>query len=95
MADSSQPGSILKNTGYINASTSSTDNNGEENIYESKGKDEQYLLIYYVPNKLGIQIRNMKMFFNFYCTWRWVTFEKLMMIYDIFFYSAKLFNHPV
>ena len=40
MADSSQPGSILKNTGYINASTSSTNNNGEENIYESKGKDE-------------------------------------------------------
>ena len=44
---------------------------------------------------LGIQIRNMKMVFNFYCTWRWVMFEKLMMkIYD-FFYSAKLFSHPV
>ena len=34
---------------------------------------------------LGIQIRYMKMVFNFYCTWRWATFEKLMMkIYDIF-----------
>ena len=43
---------------------------------------------------LGIQIRNMKMVFNFYGTWRWVMFEKLMMkIYD-FFYSAKLFSHP-
>ena len=28
---------------------------------------------------LGIQIRNMKMDFNIYGTWRWVTFEKLMM----------------
>ena len=44
---------------------------------------------------LGIQIRNMKMVFNSYCTWRWVTFEKLMMkIYD-FFYSAKSFSHAV
>ena len=35
--------------------------------------------------RLGIQIRNMKMAFNFYCTWRWVTFEKLMTkIYDFF-----------
>ena len=25
---------------------------------------------------LGIQIRNMKMVFNFYCTWCWVTFKK-------------------
>ena len=40
-------------------------------------------------------IRNMKIDFNFYFTWRWVTFEKLMMkIYD-FFYSAKSFSHPV
>ena len=40
MADSSQPGSILKNTGYINASTSSTNNNnnGEEKLYEYTGK---------------------------------------------------------
>ena len=46
-------------------------------------------------DNLGIQIRNMKMVFNFYCTWRWVTFEKLMMkIYD-FFKSAKSFSHPV
>ena len=44
---------------------------------------------------LGIQIRNMKMVFNIYGTWRWIMFEKLMMkIYD-FFYSAKLFSHPV
>ena len=34
---------------------------------------------------LGIQIRNMKMVFNIYGTWRQVTFEKLMMkIYDFF-----------
>ena len=40
---------------------------------------------------LGIQIRNMKVFFKFYGTWRWVMFEKLMTkIYD-FFYSPKLF----
>ena len=44
---------------------------------------------------LGIQIRNMKMVFNIYGTWRQVTFEKLMMkIYD-FFYSAKSFSHLV
>ena len=35
--------------------------------------------------KLGIQIRNMKMVFKFYGTYRWVTFEKLVMkIYDLF-----------
>ena len=28
---------------------------------------------------LGIQVRNMKMVFKFYGTWRRVTFEKLMM----------------
>ena len=34
------------------------------------------------------------MVFNFYGTWRQVTFEKLMMkIYD-FFYLAKSFSHP-
>ena len=34
---------------------------------------------------LGIQIQNMKVVFNFYCTWRWVMFEKLMKkIYDFF-----------
>ena len=45
-----------------------------------------------IPNEhiviyiLGIQIRNMKMVFNIYGTWRQVAFEKLMMkIYDIFF----------
>ena len=44
---------------------------------------------------LGIQIQNMKMVFKIYGTWRWVTFEKLMMkIYD-FFYLAKLFSHPI
>ena len=37
---------------------------------------------------LGIQIRNMKMVFNFYCTWRWVTFEKLMIkIYEFFLFG--------
>ena len=45
--------------------------------------------------RLGIQIRNIKMVFKFSGTWRWVTFEKLMMkIYD-FLYSAKSFSHPV
>ena len=35
---------------------------------------------------LGIQIRNMKMDFNIYGTWRRVKFEKLMMkIYEFFF----------
>ena len=44
---------------------------------------------------LGIQIRKMKIVFNSYCTWCWVTFEKLMMkIYD-FFYSAKSLSQPV
>ena len=44
---------------------------------------------------LGIQIRNMKRVFNFYGTWRGVTFEKQMMkIYD-FFYLAKSFSHPI
>ena len=47
MADSSQPGSILKNTGYINASTSSTNNNNnaEEKLYEYTGKG--WMIIYY------------------------------------------------
>ena len=37
------------------------------------------------PSRLSIQVRNMKMVFKFYGTWRWVTFEKLMMkIYDFF-----------
>ena len=33
-----------------------------------------YVLV--VLRILGIQIRNMKIVFNFYCTWRWITFEK-------------------
>ena len=38
-----------------------------------------------MTSRLGIQIRNMKMVLNFYCTWRWVTFEKLMIkMYDFF-----------
>ena len=42
----------------------------------------------HVDTRLGIQIRNMKMVFNFYCTWRWVMFEKLMMkIYDFFLFG--------
>ena len=36
-------------------------------------------------SKVGIQIRNMKMVFNIYGTWRWVTFEKLMMKIYVFF----------
>ena len=36
----------------------------------------------------------MKVVFRFHGTFRWVTFEKLMMKND-FFYSAKSFNHPV
>ena len=37
----------------------------------------------------------MKMVFKFIGTWRWVTFEKLMMkIYD-FFKSAKSLSHLV
>ena len=46
-------------------------------------------------NTLGIQIRNMKMVFNIYGTWRQVMFEKLMMKIYEFFYSAKLFSHSV
>ena len=45
--------------------------------------------------RIGIQIRNMKMVFNIYGTWRQVTFEKLMMKINDFFYSAKSFSHPV
>ena len=44
---------------------------------------------------IGVQIRNMKMVFNIYGTWHWVTFEKLMMKIHDFFYSAKSFSHPV
>ena len=37
---------------------------------------------------IGIQIRNMKMGFNIYGTWRWVMFEKIMMkIYDFFLFG--------
>ena len=48
-------------------------------------------------SNLGIQIRNTKMVFNFYCTWRRVTFEKLMMkIYDFFFIRlSHLVTHIV
>ena len=42
--------------------------------------------MYKIPTStLGIQIRNMKMVFKFYGTWRWVTFEKLMMKIYVFF----------
>ena len=41
--------------------------------------------------RLGIQIRNIKMVFNIYGTWRWVMFEKLMMkIYDFFNRLSRL-----
>ena len=44
--------------------------------------------VYCIQYSLGIQIRNMKMVFNIYGTWRWVTFEKLMMkIYDFFLFG--------
>ena len=37
---------------------------------------------------LGVQVRNMKMVFNIYGTWRRVTFEKLMLkIYDFFLFG--------
>ena len=40
---------------------------------------------------VGIQIRNMKMVFNIYGTWRRVTFEKLIMkIYDFFIRLSRL-----
>ena len=40
----------------------------------------------YVVSRLGVKVRNMKMDFNIYGTWRWVMFEKLMMkIYDFLF----------
>ena len=43
---------------------------------------------------LGVQIQNMKMVFKFYCTWRRVTFEKLMMkIYDFFYLAKSLLRH--
>ena len=44
--------------------------------------------------KLGVQVRNVKMVFNIYGTWRRVTFEKLKMKIYNFFYSAKSFSHP-
>ena len=38
------------------------------------------------PCRIGIQIRNMKMDFNIYGTWRWGTFEKIIMkIYEFFY----------
>ena len=49
---------------------------------------QRFMLMTPQVYNLGIQIRNMKMVFNFNCTWRWVTFEKLMMKIDDFFYSA-------
>ena len=65
---------------------------------EKKKKIGVILVIFlriFIPCRLGIQIRNMKMVFNIYGTWHRVTFEKLMMkIYD-FFYSAKSFSHPI
>ena len=40
---------------------------------------------------LGVQVRNMKMVFNIYGTWRQVTFENLMMkIYDFFIRLSRL-----
>ena len=57
---------------------------------------QKYDIMEYIY-QLGIQIRNMKMDFNFYCTWRWVTLEKLMMkIYDFFFIRlSHLVGDPV
>ena len=49
----------------------------------------------YYKKPLGIQIRNMKMVFNIFGTWRRVTFEKLMMKIYKKIYSAKSFSHPV
>ena len=41
-----------------------------------------------LPCRVGIQIRNMKIVFSIYGTWRWVTFETLMMkIYDFFLFG--------
>ena len=40
---------------------------------------------------VGIQIRKMKMVFNFYGTWRQVALEKLMIkIYDFFIRLSRL-----
>ena len=63
--------------------------------YDSHGKDHLLLDTTYLVPTLGIQIRNMKMVFNINGTWHRVTFEKLMMKIDDFFYSAKSFSHPV
>ena len=45
-----------------------------------------------MSDQVGIQVRNMKMDLNIYGTWRWVTFEKLMMKnYDfIFIWLSRL-----
>ena len=48
----------------------------------------------YIIYSVGIQIRNMKMGFNIYGTWRRVTFEKTNDENLCFFYSAKAFSHP-
>ena len=40
---------------------------------------------------LGIQVRNMKMVFKFYGTWRWVTVEKLMMKRGTELFPSQLF----
>ena len=47
-----------------------------------------------IISQLGIQIRNMKMVFNIYGTWRRVRFEKLMIKIYKKIYSAKSFSHP-
>ena len=53
------------------------------------------LMVWLILWRFGVKVRNSKMDFNIYDTWRWVTFENLMMkIYD-FFYSAKSFSHPI
>ena len=41
---------------------------------------------------IGIQIRNMKMVFNFYCTWRRVTFEKFMIFFIRLSRLVTLYN---
>ena len=58
-------------------------------IYGVLSKNSDFVSPIYL---LGIQIRNMKMVLNISGTWRWVTFEKLMMkIYDVFL----SFSHPL
>ena len=58
---------------------------GQINIGWDSEKIKKVGFGYLCTPKIGVGDRNIKMVFNTGGTWRWITFEKLMMkIYDFF-----------